>query len=120
VPSDATAVRLLIARQVPEAVLGVPMPMLTAALGSIFVMLTLMPPICCTENGCEFDPSWSSVPVNVSVTVGATGVGAAGSTGSLHAHAKTATTTTDATKDRRLISGSIIPTYCTVSVIGDV
>jgi hypothetical protein len=84
------------------------------------VMLTLIPPICCTENGCEFEPNWSSVPVNVSVIVGATAVGAAGTTGSLHADAIPATTTRDATNDRRLITESIIPTYCTVSVIGDV
>jgi hypothetical protein len=54
------------------------------------------------------------------VIVGATGVGAAGTAGSLHADANAATTAKDATNDRRLITGSIIPTYCTVSVIGDV
>src|SRR5438067_303798 len=64
------------------APLGVPTPMPTAADGVIPLIVTWSPPICCTANVCEFEPSTSSWPVNVSVIVGAAGVGVTGADGS--------------------------------------
>src|SRR5712692_47120 len=63
--------------------LGVPTPRPTAAPGAMLVMSTFKPPTCWTLNGCELTPSTRSVSLNVSLIVGATGVGAAGATGSL-------------------------------------
>src|SRR5207247_7123928 len=62
--------------------LGVPMPRPTAAPGSTLVMSTFKPPTCWTLNVCELTPCTRSVPLNVSLIVGATGVGAAGAIGS--------------------------------------
>src|SRR6266550_8643857 len=64
--------------------LDVPTARFTAALGVTLAMLTFKPPTCCTLNVWELEPATSSVSSNVSVIVGATGVGAGGATGSLH------------------------------------
>ena len=85
----------------------------------LIMTISLSPPICWTTNGCEFVPNCSSVPVNVSVIVGTTGVGAGGTAGSLHADVKTAKTAKTATIKKRMVF-SIIPAYCTVSVSGTV
>ena len=49
-PVEATAVMSWRTRHKPVDVLGVPTPTLTAALGSMLVRLTLIPPTCCTVN----------------------------------------------------------------------
>src|SRR5207245_10235634 len=76
--------------QVPVVVLGVPTPIVRLRSGSTLVSVTFRPPTTLTTNGWELTASGVSDPVNVSLIVGAIGVGAAGGAGSLHAAARSA------------------------------
>src|SRR5260370_20093963 len=78
-----TAVRPLIARQVRVARLGVPTEMPMAALGVMLSTVTLTRPTWDTLNGWTLVPKRFSVPVNGSLIVASTGVGASGGVGSL-------------------------------------